>query len=662
MIKVFFSLLCLFFVTLNTFAQVEVDADIVWYERHFQEKKAKSVDRALQDATFDLQSARRAGDHAREIKSLKSIGLIHLTQTHLIEEAMNNFIRALVLEDSLGIKDKQLFTFLGLAKIWKEVGDYNKSAQYLQDAMEIDEQYKSPVRLVRVLNDMGNVNAARGNLEEAFENYELVLKYKDVVEDPTVEAKALFQLGHLYKLQGKLSAALIKYKEALSIYRDISDRKQEALSLNDIGELYRQMKNVEKAMANHEVALKIRGLLKDDSGLATSYNNIGELYFDQKNYRLAINNLQQGLKRARESQDQLQIRKSADYLYQSYKILGDYRQAIEYQEELAAITEFIQNDANEKQLLELQNRFVLGQKEVKINKLETDKVVREKKLREQQQFNNLLFIVIGLGTVIGALVLHMYINKKRLNKTLEVANATVREKNEALLELNATKDKFFSIISHDLKGPLNSLTSFSGLLINHGESLSKEEIKMLAQDLDKSLKNLFALLENLLEWSRSQTGNIQFKPEVFDMMEVLESNKALLDAQANNKQITIVNRCNTEVPVLADKNSITTVVRNLLSNAIKFTPSGGTITMDALTNGEGAKISISDTGVGMPKEVVQKLFRIDTKHSTKGTANEKGTGLGLILCKEFVEKNGGHIAVDSEVGRGSIFHFTLKKQ
>jgi signal transduction histidine kinase/Tfp pilus assembly protein PilF len=661
MMKVFFSLLYLIFVTLTAFGQVDVDADIVWYERHFQEKHGKRVDKELQEAMFDLQSARRAGDYPREIKSLKSIGLVHLTQTHLIEEAMNSFIRALVLEDSLGLKDKQLFTFLGLAQIWKEVGDYNKSAQYLQEAMDIDEQYKSPVRLVRVLNDMGSVNAARGHLDEAFENYELVLKYKDVVEDPTVEAKALFQMGHLYRLQGKLAKALEKHKEALAIYRSIADRKHEALALNDIGMLYRQMKNIEKSMANHEVALKIRQALKDNGGIATSYNNIGELFFDQKDYRQAASNLLLGLKAAREAQDQLQIRKSMDYLFQVYKILGDYRQAIEYQEELAGITEFIQNDANEKQLLELQNRFVLGQKEGKISKLESDKVVREKKIREQQQFRNFLFIVIGLGIVIAALIFYMYLSKKRSNKILEVAHAAVQEKNGALLELNATKDKFFSIISHDLKGPLNSLTSFSGLLINHSDSLSKDEIKMLAQDLDKSLKNLFALLENLLEWSRSQTGNIQFTPEIFDLNAVLESNKALLDAQASNKQITIVNRCSTQLPVRADKNSITTVIRNLLSNAIKFTPPGGTIALDARAEGGEIKVSVSDTGVGMPVEVVQKLFRIDTKHSTKGTANEKGTGLGLILCKEFVEKNGGSIGVESEVGKGSTFYFTLKK-
>jgi signal transduction histidine kinase len=251
------------------------------------------------------------------------------------------------------------------------------------------------------------------------------------------------------------------------------------------------------------------------------------------------------------------------------------------------------------------------------------------------------------------------VSKRKSNRVLQAANARVNQQNVELVELNATKDKFFSIISHDLKGPLNSLTSFSGLLINHTDSLSKDEIQMLARDLDKSLKNLFALLENLLEWSRSQTGNIEFKPEIFDLNALLRQNRELLHTQAQNKQISIVQEGQTELPANAHKHSVNTVVRNLISNAIKFTPQGGTITLGTKRSDELLTVSIADTGVGMTAEIMQKLFRLDTKHTTKGTAEEKGTGLGLILCKEFIEKNGGRIWVESVVGKGSVFYFTL---
>ena len=180
---------------------------------------------------------------------------------------------------------------------------------------------------------------------------------------------------------------------------------------------------------------------------------------------------------------------------------------------------------------------------------------------------------------------------------------------------------------------------------------------MFAKDFDKSLKNLFALLENLLEWSRSQTGNIEFTPEPFDLGAVLEENRTLLKTQADNKKISIVMRKHEVLVFEAHKNSVTTVVRNLISNAIKFTPDEASITLKLQRNGSDVMVSVSDNRVGMNVDVANKLFRIDAKLSTKGTANEKGTGLGLILCKEFIEKNGGRIWVKSKEGEGSVFIF-----
>jgi signal transduction histidine kinase len=189
--------------------------------------------------------------------------------------------------------------------------------------------------------------------------------------------------------------------------------------------------------------------------------------------------------------------------------------------------------------------------------------------------------------------------------------------------------------------------------------LSKEEIQMLAKDFDKSLKNLFALLNNLLEWSRSQTGNIEFKPEVFDITSLLKDNKELLGGQAQNKKISVLDDLNGEVFVKAHRHSLNTVVRNLISNSIKFTPQGGVIKLGLKKNDDHVVVSVADTGVGMSSEVLSKLFRIDAKHTTNGTADEKGTGLGLILCKEFVEKNGGKLWVESQEGKGSVFYFTI---
>src|SRR5690606_18535622 len=233
---------------------------------------------------------------------------------------------------------------------------------------------------------------------------------------------------------------------------------------------------------------------------------------------------------------------------------------------------------------------------------------RDQKLIMQKKLQNFLFTIIGFGIIIVSLILFLYLTKRRATISLAAAHARVAQQNVQLQELNATKDKFVSIISHDLKGPLNSFTSFARMLIEHTEHLSKEEIQMLAREIDKNLKNLFALLENLLEWSRSQTGNIEFKPEPFDLHELLQQNRDLLQTQAGNKGVTIVYKNNESIPIHAHRHSVNTVIRNLVSNAIKFTPTSGTITLSAKVDPKEVMVAVADTGIGMGPETIKKLF------------------------------------------------------
>ena len=633
-------------------AQVGNKPEVEWYRSFYQESKKLSIERAEAQARARLRKAVETNDSPSKAKALKELGLIHLTRTYDYGQSMDFLIDALRIEDSLSLRSQQVITYLAIAKVYAEVDDNAKSEEFLGQAIELNKTLNDPDILVLILNEMGKVKASGGKIDSAFADYQRVLKLKDEFQKPDVEAEALFNLGHLYTLQGKYNQALDHHKQALSIRRSLTDKKNEALSLNDIGELYKLMGKNDKALANHVVALEIRRVLQDQHALAESYNNIGVLYFQQKDFQRAAANLQLGLAAARESNNQHQLLRSYEYLSGCFEAAGNYKKALEYKNEFIAISDLIKGDESEHLLLEIQNKY-------KIEQLDNDRKRKEGELVVQKRFRNFLFVLVVLCVIIVVLVCYMYVIQQRSNKKLKVAHDQLNSQNLELQELNATKDKFFSIISHDLKGPLNSLTSFSSLLINHTESLSKEEIKMFASDFDKSLKNLFVLLENLLEWSRSQTGNIEFVPEPFDLAAMLEENKELLKAQAQNKNITLMNESPEKVLINAHKNSINTVVRNLISNAIKFTPEGGKITLKTSRQNGEAVISIADTGVGMSQNVIDKLFRIDSKHSTKGTANEKGTGLGLILCKEFVEKNGGRIWVTSKEGEGSVFYFSL---
>jgi signal transduction histidine kinase len=641
-----------------TFGQ-DVTVDLDWYKNFFDQPKKAHVETDLVQQKANLQQAVESNDLKAQAKILTETGLVHLVRTRDYEQAMEVFVQAMSIEDSLGLSDERTFTSLAIAQLFEAVGDYDEAAKFLDEAVKSNEKSARADVLVYILNKQGRVNVLRGLPDNAFDNYEMALKYKDSVDDQLTESETLFNIAHLHTRQGKYEDALKVHKDALAIRRSKRNRLLEAQSLHDIAEVYRLLKNDEKALANHTLALKIRLGLKDKAPLAESYNSIGDLYHSQNNHQRAISNLLLALDAAQDSQDQNQIRRSYELLSQSYKAAGDYKNAHKYEELYQAIHDFIQTDQSERKLVAAQNKYVIGKKETQIGKLETEGKQKEKVIEEQKKFRNLLIALIAAALIIVILILYLYIDKRKTNKQLQEANDKVSRQNVQLQQLNSTKDKFFSILGHDLKGPLNSLTSFSGLLINHTDSLSKDEIKMLAKDLDKSLKNLFALLENLLEWSRSQTGNIEFKPEPFDLHTLLDQNVELLKTQAQNKNIVLSDVSRAGIEIRAHKHSINTVIRNLVSNAIKFTPEGGAVTVNAQLGQDEVMVSVSDTGVGMSEDVIAKLFRIDAKHSTKGTADEKGTGLGLILCKEFVEKNGGRIGVQSEVGQGSVFYFTL---
>jgi signal transduction histidine kinase len=248
---------------------------------------------------------------------------------------------------------------------------------------------------------------------------------------------------------------------------------------------------------------------------------------------------------------------------------------------------------------------------------------------------------------------------KDLNKTL-TKEIEIREVVEQDLRTsNATKDKFFSIIAHDLRHPFNSIGNFVTLMSKHSAALSKSEIISLSKELKENTDKTRDLLENLLQWAQTQRGTTPFKQEVIVLAEIAEEIVSLLGNVAKEKNIRIESNITSKTLIFADWHMVNTILRNLVSNAIKFTPEDGNISLRASENEGKVQITVNDNGVGMSKATIEKLFRVDQQVVSRGTANEKGTGLGLILCKELVEKNGGTIFAMSEQGKGSTFAFTL---
>lgn len=257
------------------------------------------------------------------------------------------------------------------------------------------------------------------------------------------------------------------------------------------------------------------------------------------------------------------------------------------------------------------------------------------------------------------------ITRVRSHLELSISKQIIFAQNEQLNKLNielkesiATKDKFFSIIAHDLKDPFHTLLGFSNLLLSTFENREPEDIKRLVKQINQSSMHGFDLLNNLLEWSRSQTGSIKYNPERINLSSMVDDLLLLLSKTAEKKELHLTSCIPVDCSVYADEKMIQTVIRNLVSNALKFTEPGGEVRIGGRDLGDETEITVSDTGLGIPEEHLSKLFSISENYSTTGTDKERGTGLGLLLCKEFVEKNGGRIRVKSESGKGSEFSFT----
>jgi signal transduction histidine kinase len=270
----------------------------------------------------------------------------------------------------------------------------------------------------------------------------------------------------------------------------------------------------------------------------------------------------------------------------------------------------------------------------------------------------------------AALLEQLIISNERIEENLFETNIIIEELSEtkdSLEKTNAEKDKFFSIIAHDLKSPFSGFLGLTKIMAEELQDLTMAEMQNFSQSMMASANNLYKLLENLLEWSRMQRGVTEFNPEVCVLSKLIKQNVGIESEVAKLKDIELVSNIPENVSVFSDLPMLNTVIRNLMSNAIKFTPRGGRIELGTMNSSVGSQsadvcVYVKDNGLGMNPELLDKLFKIDKKSSRPGTEGEPSTGLGLLLCKEFVERQGGRIWVESEVGKGSTFYLTLPKE
>ncbi|MEY1639577.1 ATP-binding protein [Tenuifilum osseticum] len=668
---------------------VNPDSSVIFAEKSLKEAKADGSDDAIGDAYNALGNAysskyqnetalnyylkslefRKLNGNPLKIgNSYHNLGLVYreLKQFNL---AVSSHTKAADYYEKAKRYDLQSISYNRIASLYNQINDKNKALEYAFKALNIVNENNIDELKANLYNLIGSLNRDLKNLELAEKYYTLAFKEWEKSKNISGLSTAYNNLGIILDEKGDLQKALEYYTKSLEFATQQRDSSGIATAYNNIGFLYARIKQFDKALMSYQKSYEISVKTNGVDAAHNTLNNIASTYLKQNNLEKASEALNKALRNIPNVVDQAYKQETYQLLSDLYSKKGDYRNAYHYKCIELAYADTLYTQQRLSSIAEMQARYETETKEKEIELLKKDVELKELQFQKQRSVQQvlisltLLLLAIFFGTSLILTIIRKK-NKQLADKNTELfeINKKLKESEKNLSELNATKDKLFSIIAHDLKNPFNALIGFSDILERNFNHLTDNEKKEYISVISESAQNLYKLLDNLLQWTRAQTGSINYIPEKFKLEPLIKQEVVNLNANAEKKRINVSVNASTSISVYADKNSIATVIRNLLSNAIKFTDIGGTIEIIASESKDYPKMAevvVKDSGVGIDQDDLERIFLIDGSYSTKGTANETGTGLGLLLCHEFVTKNNGKIWVNSSKGSGSEFHFTI---
>ena len=502
-----------------------------------------------------------------------------------------------------------------------------------------------------VYTDMGAYAQALGYYAQA-----LAIARKNGVQGTT--ASLLVNMAEVFKKTNALDSAILYNTRASQITEASHDSLTQSITLLNIGDIYNKKKEPAKALPWLLRSLEISEKIGDKEGIAWSNNALAEAWRQSGQYYRSIALAKKGLRQAQELGLREEVKEANHILYPDYLQLGDFREALAARNAEIALTDSLYAHEKEQEIKSLQSDYELERKQHQIDLLNKDKEIQQQEIA-RAHIN--AWLLIG-GTILLGLwaffLLRSNGQKQRLNKLLNIRNTEIVTQNEQLEDLNAIKNKLLSIIGHDLRSPVSTLKGFVDLLKN--STLSPEQIRYFSMQMSDSLTGTSNLLDNLLFWARSQMEGMQAQAKTFDLQPVIRRNRDLVQKRAEDKQVTLsITGTEGPVPIYADEIMTDMVIRNLVENALKFSRAGDRVTITTDIGTKYTIITVQDTGIGIAPADQARLLSGSVSYTTTGTSKEKGSGLGLSLCKELVERNGGTIRFVSEAGKGSAFSFTL---
>ncbi len=607
--------------------------------------------------------------------------------------------QALVLAEELDDPAMKVAAYQSKAFLMTSNGNYSGALKYDNLSLENDIVLKDSVNIARDYNNIGDDYFDLGEYDDAFFNFTQSHRIANAVQDTLRMLIAYHNVGRVFKELGQYDRALdhlnlarkmsLKQKDEEGIpyaYHEIGDvqlRKEEydsafktlslALKLarkldvkilqpkihSKLATVYLRKGDFESARAYYDSAYALNNLTNDRFGEAEVELGRGILYTKEGHYDKALEKIESSLAVAEELNAHVLEIKCFNQLSVLWEMKGEYSKALLYYKKYKQLEDTLFSQEMQGKLLRDQLRFETESRDSRIAFLSELQVMQRGELKKQEFVRNILVVVMALSVILLITVYRSGRRRRQINMLLLQHQEEMETRSEELERLNQVKDKFFSIISHDLRSPINALSGLLDLL-DKG-AVSEAELPKHVKELKARFNHTRTLLNNLLDWTLLQMDKLNLQATKIDIHSIADENIQLLST-VQTKDVVLVNNVPQNAIAFADSNTINLVIRNLMTNAIKFTNDGGQVSVNAKENGAEWIVNVTDNGVGMNQQVLEMLFDKTAPYTTRGTANEKGTGLGLILCKEFIEKNGGRIWVESEEGKGSTFSFTLPKR
>lgn len=549
--------------------------------------------------------------------------------------------------------------YYGMATIYRLQEKYEKSEQYNKRALQILTNDKYNLTKAKVYNNLGILHYYKKEYEKALEYYQKSLSIKEKVKDSLGLCTTLYNLSMVHTINGPL-----KNKEKAKMYADKAEIiAQKIHAQKTITDFTMYLANLQLKNGEYEEALKsIQKMLayykenKQDDIYIQGLITASQIYYQMNNYIEAMKFVQLCIEKIHQhpSLNLYQKREIFDIASQIYEAQKNYQKALEFRKKEIAIKDSIFEEYKKQENALAENDYELLRIEQTNQKLQSINKIQKEHLRKQGITIAFVITAFTLASVLAILLMYVNSSRNYYIKQLKSRNEIITKINNELIKSNEIKDKIFSIISHDLRSPL-ATTKGLVLLLKDDPNLS-DEFKVYFNEVSKNIDNTFILLDNLLKWSMAQMQSLKVNAKHFCIQDLIEEVTELYRPIAQEKNIEILVSPSEKYTVLADRDMLHLVLRNLVSNAIKFTPEDGKIEISTEKREKELAIHVKDTGVGIPKEHLDKIFE---GLSTRGTASEKGTGLGLQLCKEFITLNNGELKVKSVENEGSTFSFTV---